>query len=223
MNLNQVLIEPNRPKKRRGRGEGSGLGKSAGRGNKGAKQRSGWRRRYGYEGGQMPITRRVPKRGFNNFNFGQFFDVVNVGDLEKAFPEGATVDRAALIDKGILKPRFELLKLLGDGELKKKLTIVVHAASGSARKKVEAAGGTLNCLLPPRKVHKPFVKKPAPVAEKAEKPAEEGKGKKEKKEKKSAEGGAPQAKAGKPQGGKPDKGGAPGKGDKAGKKGEGKS
>ena len=195
MNLNVVLIEAKKPRKRRGRGEGSGLGKSAGRGNKGAKARSGWRRRYGYEGGQMPIVRRVPKRGFNNFNFASYFDVVNVGQLEGSFEDGAKVDRAALIDRGILKPRYEMLKLLGDGELKKKLTIVVHTASESARKKVEAAGGSLSCLLPPRKIHKPFVKRPVvPVA----KVAEEPKPKKEKKEKGAAPGaGAAQAPKGK--------------------------
>jgi large subunit ribosomal protein L15 len=159
MNLNQILgaVECRKNPKRRGRGEGSGLGKSAGRGNKGAKQRSGWRRRYGYEGGQMPLSRRVPKRGFNNFNFATYFDCVNVGEIGSAFPDGSTVDRKALIEKGILKPRQERLKVLGDGDLKVKLTIVADTASASARKKIEAAGGTLNCLMPPRK------KKTAPV------------------------------------------------------------
>ena len=156
MNLNQILnlVERRRATKRRGRGEGSGLGKSSGRGNKGAKSRSGWRRRYGYEGGQMPIARRVPKRGFSNVNFATRFDVVNVGTLEALFEEGSKVTRDVLVEKGGLSPRFERLKILGEGEIKKKLSVTADAASAEARKKIEAAGGSLTCLLPPRVIHK---------------------------------------------------------------------
>jgi large subunit ribosomal protein L15 len=190
MNLNQILeaVERRKNPKRRGRGEGSGLGKSAGRGNKGAKQRSGWRRRYGYEGGQMPLSRRVPKRGFNNFNFGTFFDCINIGEIGNLFPEGSTVDRKALIEKGILKPRFERLKVLGDGELKVKLTIIADTASASARKKIEAAGGTLNCLMPPRKVKPVFVPRAAPTPLV---PPEGKGGKADKKKEKKEKGAAP--------------------------------
>jgi large subunit ribosomal protein L15 len=203
MNLNEILdaVETRPNPKRRGRGEGSGLGKSAGRGNKGAKARSGWRRRYGYEGGQMPLSRRVPKRGFNNFNFGKYFDCVNVGTLGEVFEDGATVNRQVLVDRGILKPRFEMLKVLGDGELKKKLAVTVHTASVSAKAKIEAAGGTLTCLLPPRKPKFRPKPKPAPAPaeakgeKKKEKAAKGGEGtekapKKEKKEKKAETPGA---------------------------------
>ncbi len=165
MNLHEVLglAGGHKARKRCGRGESSGLGKTSGRGSKGAKARSGWRRRYGYEGGQMPIVRRLPKRGFNNFNFATYFDVVNVGDLSKAFVDGEKVTRDALIQKGVLNPRFENLKILGDGTLDKKLEVVAHRASEGAKRKIEAAGGKLQCLIPPRPIHKP-PPKPAPPA-----------------------------------------------------------
>ncbi len=218
MNLNDVLgaVERRKNPKRRGRGEGSGLGKSSGRGNKGAKARSGWRRRYGYEGGQMPIARRVPKRGFNNFNFASYFDVLNVRDLEGSFEDGATVNRQVLVDSGLLKPRHEQLKLLGDGELKKKLNVTVHAASAEAKKKIEAAGGTLTCLNPPRKIRKP-VPRPAPGGAGGKAKPEAGAGAaaeaKPKKDKGAGgagkAGGAPEAKAKKEK--KPEAGGDKGK------------
>ncbi len=241
MNLNAILnaVERRKNPKRRGRGEGSGLGKSAGRGNKGAKARSGWRRRYGYEGGQMPIVRRVPKRGFSNFNFASYFDVINVGELEQAFDAGATVDLKVLAEKGLLKPRHGQLKVLGDGVLAKKITVVAHTASAEARKKIEAAGGTLTCLIPPR-VYKPRPRPDLKAAaaspskgKKAEKGAAAPEGgaekkdaaPKEKKEKGPKGGGE---KAGEPAGGpgKEAKGQGPEAKDaakKAGKKGEAKS
>ena len=249
MNLNGIfdIVGKKKARKRCGRGEGSGLGKTSGRGSKGAKARSGWRRRYGYEGGQMPLVRRVPKRGFNNFNFADWFDVVNVGELGVVFDDGATVDRQTLIDRGVLKPRHEKLKLLGDGELKKKLTITVHSASGSARQKVEAAGGTLNCLIPPRPVRKPRPqpgkppaggkakdaaggeappegkqkKEKAPKADKAaksEKPEKTG----EKKEKAQG-GGGPKGDSSQREKGASSHGEKGDKGQKGGKKGEGKA
>ena len=184
MNLNDILgaVEIRKNPKRRGRGEGSGLGKSAGRGNKGAKARSGWRTRYGYEGGQMPIVRRVPKRGFNNYNFASWFDCVNVGDLNDIFSDGDVVDRKILIEKGALKARCDLLKILGTGDLKKKLTVTAHSTSAGAKKKIEAAGGTITCLIPPRKIHKRFVARVpvAPAKDDAAKKPAEGKVKKEK-------------------------------------------
>lgn len=214
MNLLDVLkvAGKRRARKRRGRGEGSGLGKSAGRGQKGAKARSGWRRRYGYEGGQMPLSRRVPKRGFSNVNFARYFDVVNVGDLENRFADGAQVDLKALTDQGILKPRFELLKVLGEGTLTRKLTVVAHAASAGARKKIEAAGGSLQCLLPPRKIRKPPprpAKAPAAAKEAEEKSAE---GAQKPRKEKKAEGGAPADAKREAARQKPEKGAAPPKG-----------
>ncbi len=128
-------------RKRVGRGPGSGLGKTAGRGSKGQKSRSGYRRRPGFEGGQMPLVRRLPKRGFTNI-FRIEYTVVNVGDLA-ALPEGAgtEVTPESLAAAG-LAHRNKPLKVLGDGELKAKLTVKAHAFSKSAREKIEAAGGS---------------------------------------------------------------------------------
>ncbi len=180
MNLQDVLSSvPARPsRKRRGRGNGSGLGGSAGRGQHGAKSRSGWRTRYGYEGGQMPFNRRVPKRGFNNFNFEQRFDVVNLGQLNESFQDGEAVDREAVKKKLGLKYRHEGLKILGDGELTRKLNVVAHKISQSARKKIEACGGSWKVLIADVVKKKPF--KPYPKAAAgagAVKGAEKGSGK----------------------------------------------
>jgi len=197
MNLNQLMnsLKPRKSRKRIGRGNSSGQGKSAGRGDKGAKARSGWRQRYGYEGGQMPLSRRLPKRGFNNVEFGNFFDVINTGDLEKIFEGGAEVSREILVKRGILKPRFQRLKILGGGDLKKPLTVTAHTASAGARKKIEDAGGTLTCLMPPRKKKtRPVRPPPAPAGK-----AAESKGKGDKKAEKGKDGGKS---AGKEKGGK---------------------
>lgn len=131
-------------RKRVGRGVGSGLGKTSGRGHKGAKARSGWSRRIGWEGGQMPLYRRLPKRGFNNKNFEKVFTVVNVRDLE-SFDAGATVDLQAVLQKGLTskEKHSDLFKILGEGELTKALTVKVDAITASAREKVERAGGTV--------------------------------------------------------------------------------
>ncbi len=148
-----------RPRKRVGRGLGSGHGKTAGRGHKGAKSRSGWSRRIGYEGGQMPLFRRLPKRGFNNKNFKQFFTVVNVGVLE-AFAAGAVVDLEAVLAAGLASRnrRGRLFKVLGGGELGKKLTVRADAVTAAARSKIEGAGGAVE--LQPKVVHRSkFVKK----------------------------------------------------------------
>ncbi|MBM4059543.1 MAG: 50S ribosomal protein L15 [Planctomycetes bacterium] len=127
-----------------GRGTGSGLGKTSGRGHKGAKARSGWSRRIGWEGGQMPIYRRLPKRGFNNKNFEKIYTVVNVSDLD-VFDVGAVVDLAAVLQKGLTskEKHSELFKVLGDGEIAKALTVKVDAITASAKQKIEQAGGTV--------------------------------------------------------------------------------
>ncbi len=128
-----------RDAKRIGRGHGSGQGKTAGKGHKGQKARAGRGMRIGFEGGQMPLQRRLPKRGFNNI-FAKNIVSVNVGTLEK-FENGAVVDTQALIDAGIVKNSFDGVKVLGNGNLTKKLTVKVTAFSESAKAKIEAAGG----------------------------------------------------------------------------------
>jgi large subunit ribosomal protein L15 len=127
-------------KKRIGRGPGSGHGKTAGRGEKGQKSRSGFSRTLGFEGGQMPLHRRLPKRGFTNI-FKKEYAVVNLADLER-FDNGATVDEAALRDAGLVKGRNDGVKVLGNGKLSKKLTVSATKFSESAKKSIEAAGGT---------------------------------------------------------------------------------
>ena len=124
---------------RRGRGHGSGNGKTAGKGHKGQKARSG-SPRIGFEGGQMPLYRRLPKRGFTNINTKQIV-AINVDVLDR-FDDGATVDTAALIEKGIIKNPRDGVKILGNGEISKKLNVKVSAFSAGARAKIEAAGGT---------------------------------------------------------------------------------
>lgn len=126
--------------KRVGRGPGSGHGKTAGRGEKGQKSRSGFSRTLGFEGGQMPLHRRVPKRGFTNI-FKKEHAIVNVADLER-FDNGVTVDEAMLRKAGLVKGRNDGIKILGNGKLTKKLTVHAAKFSESARRQIEAAGGT---------------------------------------------------------------------------------
>lgn len=126
--------------KRIGRGHGSGWGKTAGKGHKGQKARAGHGMRPGFEGGQMPLQRRIPKRGFNNI-FAKEIVIVNVGTLEKKFENGATVDTEALIKAGIIKNSFDGVKMLSNGTLTKSLTVKANAFSKSAKEKIEAAGG----------------------------------------------------------------------------------
>ena len=126
--------------KRIGRGHGSGQGKTAGKGHKGQKARSGGGVRPGFEGGQMPMQRRLPKRGFNNI-FAKKIVSINVGSLEKKFDDGAVVDTQALISAGLVKNSFDAVKILGNGNLTKKLEVKVAAYSASAKEKIEAAGG----------------------------------------------------------------------------------
>ena len=125
--------------KRLGRGNGSGLGKTSGKGHKGAKARSGGGKRPGFEGGQMPLYRRVPKRGFNNV-FGTEYAEVNVERLE-VFNDGDVVNAQALLEKKIVRKEMDGVKVLGGGELTKKLTVQAAKFTGSAKEKIEAVGG----------------------------------------------------------------------------------
>ena len=130
--------------KRLGCGESSGHGKTSGKGNKGQKARSGSGTRVGFEGGQMPLHRRLPKRGFNNFDFRDVVGVFNVGELEDLFDAGATIDEAALRGQGLINGRCDKVKVLGVGEITKALHLVVENASASAREKIEKAGGSVS-------------------------------------------------------------------------------
>jgi len=125
--------------KRLGRGSGSGLGKTSGKGHKGAKARSGGGKRPGFEGGQMPLYRRIPKRGFNNV-FGTEYAEVNIERLE-AFEDGAVVNAQALLEKRIIRKELDGVKILGGGELTKKLTVQAAKYTASAKEKIEAVGG----------------------------------------------------------------------------------
>lgn len=126
--------------KRIGRGTASGQGKTAGKGHKGQKARAGYSQRFGFEGGQMPLQRRIPKRGFNNI-FAKEIVTVNVSDLENKFNDGDVVDAAALIAAGLIKKEKDGVKVLGNGELTKKLEVKVNAYSETAKAKIEGAGG----------------------------------------------------------------------------------
>ena len=125
---------------RKGRGHGSGNGKTAGRGHKGQKARSGGGVRPGFEGGQTPLYRRMPKRGFNNKNFANVYAEVNVSALD-VFEDGATVDVAALVEAGLVNKLFDGVKILGNGDLTKKLTVKATCFTKSASEKIEKAGG----------------------------------------------------------------------------------
>lgn len=131
--------------KRLGRGVGSGLGKTSGKGHKGQWARSGGGVRPGFEGGQMPLQRRQPKRGFNNYRFATVYATVNISDL-KSFEKDAVVDTAALQGIGLVKKTFDGVKLLGNGEINVPLTVKVSACSESAKAKIEAAGGKIEVL-----------------------------------------------------------------------------
>ena len=124
-----------------GRGPGSGNGKTAGRGNKGAQSRSGYSYKRGFEGGQMPLHRRVPKRGFNNTDFRTEYEVVNLDQLEARFDAGATVTPDSLRAAGLINGRTARIKVLARGEVTKALTVQAHKFSGKAAEKLAAAGG----------------------------------------------------------------------------------
>lgn len=141
MKLNELSAVPgsSRAPKRIGRGPASGNGKTAGKGHKGQKARAGHGMRPGFEGGQMPLQRRIPKRGFNNI-FAKEIAAVNAGALNR-FEDGAVVDTAALIEAGLVNQKCDGVKILSGGVLKKKLTVKANAFSEAAKAKIEAAGG----------------------------------------------------------------------------------
>lgn len=128
-------------KKRVGRGPGSGLGKTAGRGHKGARSRSGYTAKPGFEGGQMPLHRRLPKRGFTN-TFKTTYKIISLSDLD-TFDDGARVDRQALLDAGLITERDTMIKVLANGEISKKVQVEVDKVSQGAQEKIIAAGGTV--------------------------------------------------------------------------------
>ena len=145
MKLNSLVPDKGsiRNSKRRGRGHGSGLGKSAGRGDKGAGQRSGFKRRSWFEGGQMPLSRRLPKRGFTN-NFKKEFQIVNISKLDGI--EEKKVDAKLMYEKGLVRSPFKPIKILGSGDLKKSVDIIATEFSKSAKEKIEKSGGTAQVL-----------------------------------------------------------------------------
>lgn len=147
MELNnlKIPIGSRKSRKRLGRGPGSGLGTTAGKGTKGQKARSGGNVRRGFEGGQMPLSRRIPKRGFTNIHK-KTFAVVNVGDLDLHFSENSTIGPIELHDSGLVKKSLDGIKILGFGEIKKPITIKAHSFSKTAVDKIQAAGGTIEEL-----------------------------------------------------------------------------
>ncbi len=147
MNLNDVHrgVQKNKSRKRLGRGHGSGQGKTAGRGHKGQRARAGYFSPVTFEGGQMPLVRRVPKRGFHN-RFALAVTVVNLSDLEARFQAGEEVNPQTLKAKNLAKGAFDVLKVLGDGELTKSLTVTAHRFSRTAAEKIQQAGGQIVVL-----------------------------------------------------------------------------
>ncbi|MBO5137903.1 MAG: 50S ribosomal protein L15 [Spirochaetaceae bacterium] len=141
-NLN-APVGANKKKRRVGRGSSSGLGTTSGRGNKGQQARSGGKVYIGFEGGQMPLYRRIARRGFSNYPFRKEYDIVNLCDLDARYTDGETVDKASLILKGLIKKSAGLIKVLGNGDFSKKLTVNVDKVSASAKEKIEKAGGTV--------------------------------------------------------------------------------
>ena len=132
-------------RKRIGRGPGSGNGKTAGKGHKGQNARSGGGVRPGFEGGQLPLYRRLSKRGFNNYNFRTVYATINVSDLER-FDEGTVVDTELLKKVGLVNKELDGVKVLGNGELSKKLTVKANKFSSSAKQKIENVGGTIEVI-----------------------------------------------------------------------------
>ncbi len=139
-------IQKNKKRKRLGRGPGSGHGKTSGRGHKGAGSRRGYSSRTGFAGGQMPLFRLVAKRGFNNAAFADKVLAINISTLEKHFESGEEVNALTLAERGLAKARHDVIKILGDGDLTKKLNVAVDRFSKSAIEKIQAAGGTATAL-----------------------------------------------------------------------------
>jgi len=144
MNLHTLKPRPGAKHrvKRLGHGESSGKGKTSGKGHKGQKARSGGSIRLGFEGGQMPLIRRLPKRGFNNAAFKREYAIVNLADLNQ-FEDGATIDEAKLLEAKLIRGKYVGVKVLADGDLSRKLTISVDKVSAAAREKIEKAGGAV--------------------------------------------------------------------------------
>ena len=169
-------IQKHRKRRRIGRGPGSGHGKTSGRGHKGAKSRAGYSRHPVFQGGAMPLVRRIPKRGFNN-RWALLVREINVGQLEALFDDGAEVSPEILRERSIINGRYDVLKILGDGELTKKLKISAHRFSKSAREKIAKSGSELVELpgkAPVGRAKAKAEKQAARAAEKsAEAPAEE--------------------------------------------------
>lgn len=136
----------NKERKRRGRGTGSGTGTTGGRGNKGQNARKSGQVRQGFEGGQMPLLRRIPKRGFNNTQFATVYEIVNIDDINERFNDGETVNAESLKIKGLVHGNKDGIKVLGDGELSKKLSFVVDKVSKSAEEKIKKAGGDIKLI-----------------------------------------------------------------------------
>src|ERR1043166_480681 len=179
-------------RRRVGRGEGSGLGKTSGKGHKGEGSRSGGLKGGSYEGGVFPLFRRVPKVGFNNFNFRTEYQVVNLRDLEARFDDGAHVTAATLYEIGLIRNAKDPVKILSDGQMKKKLVVEAERFSAKAIEGIEKAGGTVKRLGPQPK--KKFIKRPEepkakPEGKKKSKGAEEGEAPEGKAEGKKAKGG----------------------------------
>ena len=173
MMIHEITAQAGAHKKRKrvGRGESSGHGKTSTRGTKGSGARTGGEIPFGTEGGNLPLFRRLPKRGFNNNAFRQNFSIVNVGDLETHFDAGATVDASSLIAKGLVRDERYPVKILGDGDLSKKLTVVAGKFTKQAADKITKAGGTTQTLELDRNKNKVNPKngrfksqKPAPKA-----------------------------------------------------------
>jgi len=155
MNLHEVHegVHCNNSRKRLGRGTGSGLGKTAGKGHKGQRSRPGYKALSIFEGGQMPLVRRIPKRGFHN-KFAREVAIVNIGDLDIRFEANEEVNPATLKTRGLVKGQYDFLKILGDGELTKSLKISAHQFSASAKEKIEKSGGQITVLPGPKPVVK---------------------------------------------------------------------
>ncbi|MBX3374326.1 MAG: 50S ribosomal protein L15 [Phycisphaeraceae bacterium] len=144
------LTDANRRRKRVGRGRGSGSGKTSGRGHKGAGSRSGASDKVYFEGGQMPLQRRLPKRGFSNADFRTEYSIVNLQLLEGRFDDGATVTAETLHSHGLIRDTKRPVKILGEGEVSKKFHVTAEKFSASARSKIEAAGGSVTEIVKPK-------------------------------------------------------------------------
>ena len=145
MKLNELQNANATARKRVGRGPGSGTGKTSGKGHKGQNARSGGGVRPGFEGGQLPLFRRLSKRGFNNYNFRTVYATVNVGDLS-IFEEGTTITKELLIEAGLVKKELDGIKILGNGEITKKFTVKANKFSSTAKEKIENVGGTTEVI-----------------------------------------------------------------------------